>query len=179
MTFTRPVVIALSLCLASQFAIAADAVVSGEEIARALTEKPGTRGLVTGGMATRGIVLHAKTEAREMIDLNIPFELNSRELRPDAVAQLVQLEAALRTDALAGFRFRITGHTDASGAAEYNRALSLRRAESVQHFLADHGIDVARLDIAGAGSDQLLRPDAPRDGANRRVEIRNLGKVQP
>ncbi len=141
-------------------------VVSKEAIQRALEEKP----------KTRAISVRGNTEARSMIDLNVPFELNSAELRPDAVAQLSELQAALQTSALAGYRFRITGHTDARGKAEYNRALSLRRAQAVQRFLIEHRIDPARLEIAGAGADQLLRPDAPEDAANRRVEIRNIGK---
>src|SRR5262249_6538702 len=153
---------------------------------------------------TRGLTLRARTESRETqaapgsptgspandathgsptsaatsapaIDLNIPFELDSAALRADAVAQLTQLEAALKTSALADARFRITGHTDASGSVVHNRELSLHRAQAVQNFLMAHGVASRRLDVAGAGADRLLKPEAPRDAANRRVEIQNLG----
>ena len=72
--------------------------------------------------------------------------------------------------------FVIAGHTDASGAAGYNRELSERRAETVKKYLVDRGIDPQRLETIGSGEDDLLLPDNPNDGRNRRVEIRNLGE---
>ena len=135
--------------------------VSSDEIQKSL-EQPATRGL--------GVRAKAK------VDLNIPFEINSSELKPEAKRQLLQLEEALQRDELAGFRFAIVGHTDASGSAAYNRRLSEARAESVRQFLVDRGIDPDRLDATGRGEEELLYPDRPRHGANRRVEIKNLGE---
>ncbi len=82
-------------------------VVDSDNIADALAE-PRTRGL------SRGIGVRAKGK----VDLNIPFEVNSSELAPAAQRQLEQLIDALSRDSLAEFRFRIAGHTDASGAAD-------------------------------------------------------------
>ena len=110
------------------------------------------------------------------MDLNIPFEINSSDLKPEAKRQLLQLEEALQRDELADFRFAIVGHTDASGSAAYNRQLSEARARSVRQFLVNRGVDPDRLDVAGRGEDELLYPDQPRHGANRRVEIKNLGE---
>jgi len=121
---------------------------------------------------TRGI----RVQVKQKVDLNIPFEINSSSLKPEAQAQLAQLETALRKESLAGFRFLIAGHTDASGSADYNRRLSQARAETVKRFLVDRGIDSDRLEITGSGEDELLLPDKPTDGRNRRVEIRNLGQ---
>jgi hypothetical protein len=98
-------------------------------------------------------------------------------LRPDAKAQLEQLEAALQKDSLAIYRFQIAGHTDASGSAEYNRRLSRDRAETVRRFLVTRGIDPDRLEVVGNGEDELLLPDWPLHEDNRRVEIRNLGEL--
>ena len=94
-------------------------------------------------------------------------------------AQLRQLAAALQSESLTPYRFLIAGHTDASGDADYNRRLSGRRAETVRRSLIDAGIDPKRLDARGFGEDELLDPANPRSGANRRVEIRNLGAAQP
>ncbi len=154
------------LCLALSWADSAPAQtepepVSSDEIQKAL-EKPATRGL------------SVRTKAK--VDLNIPFEINSSDLKPEAKRQLLQLEEALQRDELAGFRFAIVGHTDASGSAAYNRQLSEARARSVRQFLVDRGVDPDRLDVAGRGEDELLYPDQPRHGANRRVEIKNLGE---
>ena len=145
------------------------AVISGEDIERALNQTK-TRGISVRATA------ETKAETREAIDLNIPFELDSSELSSNAKAQLEQLERALSSEALAENRFLVAGHTDAKGSAEYNRELSLRRAESVKRFLEANGIDAGRLESTGYGEDRLLTPDAPESPANRRVEIRNLGK---
>lgn len=157
-------------------------VVSDQEIEKALAPAPRTRGI------TRGITVTTREDAKEevrneaaarpeSIDLRIPFELNSSQLQPGAMAQLRQLELALQSPALRGSRFMIAGHTDATGNAEYNRQLSTRRAEAVRQFLVAAGIDAMRLETAGLGADQLLTPDRPADPANRRVEIRNIGEV--
>jgi outer membrane protein OmpA-like peptidoglycan-associated protein len=141
-------------------------VVSGRDIEAALAAKPRTRGLVIKGTE----------EKKEVIDLNIPFELNSATLQPQAVAQLEQLDAALRSEALGRSRFMIAGHTDARGNAEYNRQLSLRRAQTVKQYLIAHGVAARRLEATGFGMDKLLMPADPQNGANRRVEITNLGE---
>ncbi len=110
------------------------------------------------------------------MNLTIPFEYNSAELRPEAVQQLVQLEAALQADALQRYRFLVAGHTDASGDPTYNRDLSRRRADAVRRFLVAAGVSADRLDSVGMGEDRLLLPKQPQDARNRRVEIRNLGE---
>jgi OmpA-OmpF porin, OOP family len=109
------------------------------------------------------------------VALDVPFEINSSALRPAAAAQLEQLASALRSEALAPFRFLVAGHTDASGDAAYNRRLSGRRADVVRRRLIDAGVDPRRLDARGFGEDELLDPAHPNAAANRRVEIRNLG----
>lgn len=77
-------------------------------------------------------------------------------------------------------RFRIAGHTDASGPAAYNRNLSRRRAQAVRDYLVGrHGIDPARLDPVGYGEERLKDPFAPKSPVNRRVEIIALGKALP
>lgn len=148
-------------------------VVSGQQIEQALAAKPRTRGLVLrANVESKG----ASAESPEAIDLNIPFQLNSSELQPQALAQLGQLEAALKSPTLGKYRFLVAGHTDAIGNAGYNRQLSLRRAESVKRYLVAHGINPARLESAGYGKDRPLTPAEPDNPANRRVEIRNLGQ---
>jgi outer membrane protein OmpA-like peptidoglycan-associated protein len=147
-------------------------IVSSEQIERALAPPAAP---AAGAAKTRGLVLRAKTESREVVDLNVPFELDSAVLQPQAVAQLEQLLAALTGSALRDFRFRVAGHTDARGDAGYNRKLSMRRAEAVRRFLVEHGLDGSRLECVGLGEDEPLLPDDPDNAANRRVEIRNLG----
>lgn len=141
-------------------------VIDSEQIADALTQ-PRTRSLV------RAIGVQAKAK----IDLNIPFEVNSSKLVPEAQQQLEQLSDALTRNSFAGIRFQIAGHTDASGTAEYNRKLSESRANVVMQYLIDDGVNPAQLESVGFGEEMPLVSANPGHPDNRRVEIRNLGAL--
>lgn len=144
-------------------------VLSQEEIQRALAPPAHTRGLV---VPERGLARRQASQSDQSVNLNVPFELNSSALKPQASDQLKQLELALNSASLAHNRFMVAGHTDAKGAAQYNKSLSLKRAQAVKSFLVTNGIDPKRLDTVGYGSEHLLVPDKPDDASNRRVEIR-------
>jgi len=74
----------------------------------------------------------------------------------------------------------IGGHTDSTGAADFNRKLSQERAESVLKYMTGKGIKTARLQAKGFGPDKPVadnETDAGRE-ANRRVEF-NILKQGP
>jgi outer membrane protein OmpA-like peptidoglycan-associated protein len=146
------------------------AVMSNQQIEQALHAPAMTRSFTPRGLSRR-----QASETDPSVNLNIPFELNSSALKPQASEQLKQLEMALNSAALGKDRFVVAGHTDAKGSAQYNKQLSLRRAQAVKQFLIAKGMDPSRLDTVGYGSDKLLAPDKPEDSSNRRVEIRDLG----
>ncbi len=152
-----------------------NAVLSGEQIEQALHHAPAT----TRGFTTRGLSRVGTAEHQQSVNLNVPFESNSSALTPQASAQLTQLQIALTSASLGKDRFIVAGHTDAKGSAAYNKQLSLKRAEAVRSYLVAKGIDAARLDAVGYGSERLLTPDRPDDPSNRRVEIRDLGEAPP
>ena len=104
---------------------------------------------------------------------DVLFGYDESFLRPEAITSLEKLGELIRRNPEA--RFRIEGHTDSFGGADYNAQLSLARAESVKRWLADTmTINPARIDARGLGGN---RPLAPTTGSveeqqlNRRVEI--------
>jgi outer membrane protein OmpA-like peptidoglycan-associated protein len=146
-------------------------VVSNEQIQQAL-QAPVTRSFTPRGLARR-----QAGDSGQSVNLNIPFEHNSSALMPQAAAQLKELELALNSASLGKDRFVVAGHTDAKGSAQYNKQLSLKRAQAVKQFLVAKGMDAGRMTTVGYGSEKLLAPDRPEDPSNRRVEIRDLGSA--
>ena len=65
------------------------------------------------------------------------------------------------------------GHTDTSGPADYNMALSMRRANAVKSALIQDGVPPDAIATIGKGETQPLVPtgDGVREPQNRRVEI--------
>lgn len=83
-------------------------------------------------------------------------------------------EVAARLDADPGSRVRIQGHTDSQGDGDYNRQLSMRRAEATRDALVDAGADAGRIDVQGFGEESPLFADdgsASNRAANRRTDI--------
>lgn len=110
--------------------------------------------------------------APDALSLPVRFDFDSATILPsareqlDALAKGIQLLPPQRT-------VIIEGHTDASGAEEYNQQLSLRRAAAVKHYLVKtHGIDARRLRDAGLGKRQPIPGSDPYAGENRRVQFR-------
>jgi outer membrane protein OmpA-like peptidoglycan-associated protein len=67
----------------------------------------------------------------------------------------------------------VIGHTDSTGPADFNQALSVRRAQSVADYLMSREVIPERLVVTGRGPSQpIASNDTPEGRAlNRRVEI--------
>jgi outer membrane protein OmpA-like peptidoglycan-associated protein len=110
--------------------------------------------------------------------ITVTFASGSAALTPQAEQALAPLGRALTSQDLAGFRFRIEGHTDTVGSAELNQALSERRAAAVRDFLIRrYGVSPSRIEAIGLGQTQLLvpTPDNTPNARNRRVQVVNIG----
>jgi len=73
-------------------------------------------------------------------------------------------------------RIEIQGHTDNRGAADYNRKLSEKRAQSVMEYFLKKGISSARLTATGYGFSRPAATNTTAEGRamNRRVELKPL-----
>jgi outer membrane protein OmpA-like peptidoglycan-associated protein len=104
-------------------------------------------------------------------DSGILFDVNKADLRPDAKLELEKLGAILvkyeDTDIL------LEGHTDSTGADDYNQTLSERRAAAVRAFLVTQGVKGVRMTTVGYGEAQPIADNETPEGrqANRRVEV--------
>ena len=128
--------------------------------------------------ATRGLsmperqVLAKAVGSQPNVDLEVFFEFNSAEIKPDAEPSLRSLGEALKG---ASSDFLVAGHTDAKGKANYNQSLSERRAVAIRDYLmANYAIPADRLMAVGYGREQLKNKDDPTAAENRRVQIVNM-----
>jgi OmpA-OmpF porin, OOP family len=99
------------------------------------------------------------------------FDWDRSNLSDQALNTIRQASDAYKTKGSA--RITATGHTDTTGPATYNMALSLRRASTVKDALVRNGVPATAIAVIGKGETQLLvqTGDGVREPQNRRVEI--------
>ena len=113
----------------------------------------------------------AQAAAPAMRNFLVFFDFDRSTLTPRAAA--IVKEAAAVAKAGQNARVTCTGHTDTTGPANYNMALSLRRANTVKDALVREGVAAASIAVVGRGEQVLLvqTKDGVREPQNRRVEI--------
>lgn len=99
------------------------------------------------------------------------FEFNSSELLSISFIELDRLYNILSEKK--NLRIEIRGHTDNIGTAQYNKTLSVSRAEAVYKYLMEKGIDKSRMKYRGFGNKVPISENETEEGRsqNRRVEI--------
>jgi len=143
----------------------------------------GTGQLGRGGVLDLSIALSARSEdvaalqsaldQGGVVDLyGIRFDSGKDQFKPSSLPTLRAMLELMQNSP--GQRFRVEGHTDSDGSDAYNQALSERRAATVVKWLADHGIDRARLDGRGMGEGSPVAGNDTASGKalNRRVVLR-------
>ena len=145
------------------------------------TSAPAARtDIAPGTRPTRPMAATTSTAApaAPTLDLTVQFASGSAELTPAAIHTLDDLGRALSSSALAGYKFRIEGHTDTVGRPDVNKTLSDARAAKVVDYLTSKwGVDRGHVTSVGMGEEQLLVPTGPNvaQPRNRRVTVVNLG----
>ncbi len=109
---------------------------------------------------------------------NILFDFDDDKLNDAAIQEVERIYAMMQRHP--EVNIELTGRTDSKGSAEYNRMLSLRRAESVKNYLVQRGILPERIEVVGIGQMDPVAINKYEDGSdapegrllNRNVSIR-------
>jgi outer membrane protein OmpA-like peptidoglycan-associated protein len=99
------------------------------------------------------------------------FGFNRWSLTPQALNTIKEAIGAVHASGSASIH--VVGHADRAGSIAYNKALSLRRAQSVRKALIAEGLSAAAIEISGRGESEPQVPtaDGVREPQNRRVHI--------
>jgi outer membrane protein OmpA-like peptidoglycan-associated protein len=120
-------------------------------------------------------------EKREItLRRQVSFATGSGEILPNSEPILLEVaDALLRNPDLE--LVEIQGHTDSSGNPELNMRLSQQRAEAVQRWLIQHGVEPTRLMAKGYGPTRPIAPNITQQNRarNRRVQFRIVRRVDP
>jgi OOP family OmpA-OmpF porin len=106
----------------------------------------------------------------------VNFAFDESALTPESHDVLDRVARQLLEAEWATVRFEVAGHTSAVGTAQYNMALSQRRAEAVRAYLVTRGVRDDRMVARGYGQTQPIFREGTEGDAwqNRRVELRRI-----
>lgn len=104
-------------------------------------------------------------------DSGLMFATNSSSLNQKTKDNLSDLATTLKK--YEDTNILIEGHTDSTGADEYNQTLSEKRANAVSGYLMSLGVAGQRLSTVGYGEGQPVAENETAEGRqkNRRVEV--------
>jgi len=102
---------------------------------------------------------------------DVMYAVDSAKLKPGAYEELDRVSQVLNK--FPQTKIRIEGHTDSSGAEDYNQKLSEQRAQAVKSALIVRNIDPGRLQTIGLGESKPVADNGTEAGRqmNRRVRI--------
>lgn len=103
------------------------------------------------------------------ISLMLYFKSNATALVPESEQVLKQAVILFRQRPAA--EITLIGHADRYGEADYNEALSKRRAEAIRGLLIQAGIPATEISYAYRGDREPLTTHRTEENRNRRVEI--------
>ena len=124
--------------------------------------------------STLSQLAQVRQEARGLIVTlpgSIYFDVNKTDVKPAMKDRLAQIGKALAT--VPDRHVLVEGHTDSTGADDYNLKLSRLRAEAVRSILIAGGVAPDRVESQGYGKTRPVASNATAEGKaqNRRVEI--------
>jgi OOP family OmpA-OmpF porin len=102
------------------------------------------------------------------------FDFDKADIKPEAHQLLDEVVTILKKNP--EIRGVLEGHTDSIGSDEYNQGLSERRAQAVDKYMEEHGIDPDRYTVKGYGESNPIASNDTEEGRqeNRRVELKRV-----
>jgi outer membrane protein OmpA-like peptidoglycan-associated protein len=120
---------------------------------------------------THIIMVRAEVGSKVILK-NIFFDVGKSDLKNESIAEIEKIQELLVANP--DLKVQINGHTDNTGNAASNKALSLKRATAVVDFLVGKGTNSSRLSAKGYGSERPIVSNDDETGGrelNRRTEI--------
>ena len=109
----------------------------------------------------------------DMFAMLIQFEFDSTTIEPQSLPLLESVGEMMLLPEVRGRRIVVEGHTDSTGAADYNNSLSIRRARAVIDYLsASFGIPAERFAAVGKGEREPYDTHDSTAPVNRRAVFR-------
>lgn len=125
------------------------------------------------------LILQTRDTARGLIVnmSDVLFDTAQYTLKPGAREKLAKIAGIVLSHP--GLKLEVEGHTDSVGGDEYNMQLSENRANAVRTYLADQGIDPAKVTARGFGKTRPVADNSTAAGRqqNRRVEMVVSGDI--
>ena len=123
---------------------------------------------IAAGKLAEGKFLYSEV----LSDDSMKFGLAKADLSPEVQQRLDALAEKLKSDNRNVY-VEVQGHTDASGAKDFNYKLGEARAEAVRRYLNQHGVPLNRMSTISYGPDSPVAPNNDKAGrsANRRVVL--------
>jgi outer membrane protein OmpA-like peptidoglycan-associated protein len=89
---------------------------------------------------------------------NVFYDFNKADLRPESIASLDSLAAFMKDNP--SLTVDIYSFADSIGNDEYNKALTLRRAQNVRRYLSSQGVAESRMNAKAFGERMPVKPNS-------------------
>ena len=138
-----------------------------------------SQALVEEPLANQTTPITEPAVSQPVEETDVYFTVNSWTLSDEA-KEVIKIRMENRTEGWTG-TLRIVGHTDPQGPDTYNKALGLRRAQSVKTYLVSLGIPEADVQVDTLGKDgQVCQEETPSCfEQNRRAHVAFLPSSSP
>jgi outer membrane protein OmpA-like peptidoglycan-associated protein len=116
---------------------------------------------------------------RPVAETTVHFGIDKSNLTPKARKALDELGGELQNQQ--HYILVVDGNTDSTGSADYNYALSQRRADNVIQYIASkYNVPPHKIFVIGLGKDKPAEPNRTAQGRaeNRRVSVRLMSNAE-